>query len=92
MINTNNIKGYISLCDAIEMLANNNRTLEGTSLLLKGIIDSIEIMINNSYELSSHNKGVLVSALEVLKSDYLVWLMLVRVHTVMDSIEVLIIS
>ena len=85
MINTNNIKGYISLCDAIETLANNNKTLEGVSLLLntlkntelkkdtlKGIINSIEIMINNSYELSSHNKGVLISALEVLKSDYLV--------------------
>ena len=85
MINTNNIKGYISLCDAMEILANNNRTLEGVSLLLntlkntelkkdtlKGIINSIEIMINNSYELSSHNKSVLVSALEVLKSDYLV--------------------
>ena len=85
MINTNNIKGYISLCDAMEILANNNRTLEGVSLLLntlkntelkkdtlKGIINSIEIMINNSYELSSHNKGVLISALEVLKSDYLV--------------------
>ena len=59
------------LMDFIKVL----NTLKNTELkkdTLKGIINSIEIMINNSYELSSHNKGVLISALEVLKRDYLV--------------------